>query len=730
MLNNLSTTSETLETKSTNEIESYEKMTEAKSEYKIRESIDMNSFNSQLSTAKCTESDNAADFSSLLIEAQQGDYITFENLNFDNAKCLLLEAAISEGSTDKTIELYIDEVNEQNKIGSLITSTKAKSNNYEFCEQYAELRDGISGVHNLIFFFPESAEFEADWFKLTSYNGTETEEEHNARMKWWKDAKFGQFIHFGAYSYLGGDYMGRQTGWYSEWIMNTLEISKEDYAANAAAHFNPENFDAKKIVNDAKAAGQKYLVITSRHHEGLSIYGTKIRNFKDYSLMNPDSCPEYKGGDILKELFLECKNAGIHFGVYTTIMDWHDPTQKDYGGKIAEGHTKEEYKTALKGQLKELIEDYGVEVFFFDGEWVSWWTADDGRELYRYILSLNENCIVNNRVGKRDPSDGDYGTPEQEIPLTGLDYDWESNVTMNNSFGYKKGDDNWKSAQWIVNSVVDIASKGGNMLLNVGPDGSGAVEAAPLENMSLAGKWFNKFGEAVYGTEKSCFSKSIGKDVKVTVKNDEGKIYVILLETDPVVKGSVSIPALENEIIGVKELANGNDVPYEAFENELLLYVGQTEKQQFAAVYEISVKCVPQEKEIKTAADDLAKGKSVTVSSNYDGSTSFSGIEIYEKHLPNPHISFENAPYVLENFPVSIGGKFTDGSSVTLRVWDVSFAAFEIEVEVNKENGTWQAVIDEEKLSKGGITFTAILLDENGSQAAVTAYTAEYNNAG
>ena len=135
--------------------------------------------------------------------------------------------------------------------------------------------------------------------------------------------------------------MGRQTGWYSEWIMNTLEISKEDYAANAAAHFNPENFDAKKIVNDAKAAGQKYLVITSRHHEGLSIYNTKIRNFKDYSLMNPDSCPEYKGGDILKELSLECKNAGIHFGVYTTIMDWHDPTQKDYGEKIAEGHTKE-----------------------------------------------------------------------------------------------------------------------------------------------------------------------------------------------------------------------------------------------------------------------------------------------------------------------------------------------------------------------------------------------------
>lgn len=166
----MSAPSETSETKST------EKITEAKYDYEIRESIEMNSFNSQFSIAKCTESDNAADFSSLLIESQQGDYITFENVNFDNAKCLLLAAAISEGSTSKTIELYIDEVNEQNKIGALITSAKAKANNFEFYEQYAELRDGINGVHNLIFFFPESAEFEADWFKLSSYNGTETEE--------------------------------------------------------------------------------------------------------------------------------------------------------------------------------------------------------------------------------------------------------------------------------------------------------------------------------------------------------------------------------------------------------------------------------------------------------------------------------------------------------------------------------------------------------------------------
>lgn len=598
---------------------STEKSHGVEAESSERRTMEMNSFNSDLSTAKCTESSNAADFSSLRIEAAAGDQITFEQINFDNAKCLLLETSVSEGSTNKAIELYIDEIKEENKIGTLITGDRAKANDYEFYEQYSELRNGISGTHNLIFSFPEAVELEADWFRLTSYSGAETEEERNVRMKWWRDAKFGQFIHFGAYSYLGGEYSGKKTGWYSEWIMDSLEISKEDYAANVTAHFNPEEFDAKKIVEDAKAAGQKYLVITSRHHEGLSIYDTKIRNFKDYSLTNPESCPEYKGGDILKELSEECKRAGIHFGVYTTIMDWHDICQTSFGEKIAEGHTKEEYKTALKGQLKELIEEYGVEVFFFDGEWVSWWTEADGRELYRYILSLNENCIVNNRVGKRNPSDGDYGTPEQEIPPTGLNYDWESNVTMNNSFGYKKGDNNWKSAQWIVSSVADIVSKGGNMLLNVGPDGSGRVEAPPLENMAAAGEWFGKFGESIYGTEKSCFSKSLGSDVRATVKSAEGKIYVILLETDPDVKGAISIPALENEIIGIIELANGKEVSYEAFENEILLYVSETEKQQFATVYEISVDGAPMERELKPAAENLAKGKSVVTSSNYDG---------------------------------------------------------------------------------------------------------------
>ncbi len=405
-------------------------------------SVEMNSYNKKLTTAKCSDSENAADFTSLTVDAEPGDCIAFDNVKFNDAKCLMLEAAISENSTDKRINLYVDEVVDANKIGTMITNSRAKVNDLDFNEQYADLEKTVNGVHRLIFSFEDKIQLEADWFKLTSYSGSETEEEHNERMKWWRDAKFGQFIHFGAYSYLGGEYMDKKAGWYSEWIMDSLRISKEDYAENATALFNLENFNVKEIVSDAKAAGQKYIIITSRHHEGLSIFDSKIRNFKDYCLLNSDCCPLYKGGDILKELVEECKKEGIHFGVYTTIMDWHDPSQTGLNNNaIAEGYTKQEYKAQLKGQLKELIEDYGVEVFFFDGEWVGWWTAEDGKELYRYILSLNENCIVNNRVGKRRSSDGDYGTPEQEIPVTGLNYDWESCVTMNNSWGYKKGDD-------------------------------------------------------------------------------------------------------------------------------------------------------------------------------------------------------------------------------------------------------------------------------------------------
>lgn len=657
----------------------------------------MDKYNRQLTTAECLASNNASDFTSLTIDAKAGECLVYDDINFTDSKCLMLEAAIADGSTNKAIELYYDEITSANRIATLTTLETAKVNDFDFNEMYAVFTQNVTGIHRLIFRFCEDTRLEADWFRLTSYTANETDKERDARMKWWREAKYGQFIHFGAYSYLGGEYLGQKAGWYSEWIMNSLNISKHDYAVNATAHFNPERFDAKKIVADAKAAGQKYIIITSRHHEGLSIFDTKIRNFRDYCLMNPACCPEYTGKDILKELAEECQKEEIHFGVYTTIMDWHDPSQEGCNDSyIADGYTKQEYKAQLKGQLKELIEEYNAEVFFFDGEWVSWWTEEDGRELYRYILSLNENCIVNNRVGKRGCNDGDYGTPEQEIPITGLDYDWESNVTMNDSWGYKKGDNNWKSPLWIVSSVMDVVSKGGNLLLNVGPDGNGVVEQDPINNMAVAGKWLEVFGNAVYGTKKSCFNVALANDIKVTTKPENGIIYITLINTAPEVKKTIILPLLENDILSVKELANKNDVKFEIRKDEILLHISDTVKQEYATVYEMTVKGEPKQREESSSQ------------------SAYSMIE------------FADVKEKLTDLPCIVKGRYYGGCKVVLKVWGASFAAFDISAEIDDTEKTWQAALEKSNLGKGKLTLTAILSDENDIKISTAVKEIEY----
>ncbi len=548
----------------------------------------MKNYNRDLTTAKCSPGNNAADDSAIKIIAEKGDVIAYDDVDFTGAKRLLLEAAVSPKSA-RTVELFVDDVSVEKEIGIIDIGDRVKANDFDFSEYYANL-PCISGVHKLILRFTGHTELEADFFRLSAYMGSETEAGRESRMKWWKDAKYGMFIHFGAYSYLGGRYCGKVADWYSEWIMDALKIPKEDYAKNAVAHFNPKDFDAKKIVAAAKSAGQKYIVITSRHHEGLSIYDTKIREFRDFCLMNKSCCPEYSGGDILKGLSEECRKAGIHFGVYITIMDWHDPSQEGWGeSRIAAGHDKSEYVSRLKGQVRELIDHYGVEVLFFDGEWVDWWTEEDGRALYRFIRTLSPDCIVNNRVGKRNPSDGDYGTPEQEIPAEGLGYPWESCVTMNDSWGYKMGDENWKSPQWIISNILDIASKGGNLLLNVGPDGNGTVESVPIDNILAAGKWLKRFGKAVYGTEKSCFQSAVDGDLRITSKPTERKIYIALLEADPREKGRITLPPIDREILAVRELASGRDVGFEATEKGTVIDIQKTERQDFATVYEMTV---------------------------------------------------------------------------------------------------------------------------------------------
>ena len=176
----------------------------------------------------------------------------------------------------------------------------------------------------------------------------------------------------------------------------------------------------------------------------------------------------------------------------------------------------------MKEQLRELIEKYGVELIWFDGEWVGWWTTQDGKDLYRYLRTIKPSIIINNRVGKRAETDGDFGTPEQEIPSSGLAYDWESCMTINGTWGFKTDDQNWKSTTTLLQNLVDIASKGGKYLLNIGPDSKGIIPQTSIDRLSEMGQWLNTYGESIYGSSASIIgTPSWGRS---TTKG--GKIYL------------------------------------------------------------------------------------------------------------------------------------------------------------------------------------------------------------
>ena len=339
----------------------------------------------------------------------------------------------------------------------------------------------------------------------------ETWEQKLQRMKWWTDARFGLFIHFGLYAVPA-----RQ-----EWVKSLEQISEEKYREYFET-FNPERFDAKAWAKAAKEAGMKYAVLTTRHHEGFSLFDTR---FSDYKITNTAF-----GRDLVKEFVDAFRAEGLGVGFYYSLIDWYHPEYtidrihprrkiKDNSGSAAEsvdyskenaGRDMAKYRQFMKNQVTELLTNYGkIDIIWFDFSFpgkngknrYDW----DSEGLVRLAKKLQPEIIIDNRLDLADWEDGwDFATPEQSRPagcveVHGRKVPWETCQTFSGSWGYARDESSWKSAYQCIEQLIDAVSKGGNVIMNVGPTAKGEFDYRAIERLADYGKWLKVNGESIYG---------------------------------------------------------------------------------------------------------------------------------------------------------------------------------------------------------------------------------------
>ncbi|GAB3910975.1 alpha-L-fucosidase [Mucilaginibacter boryungensis] len=394
------------------------------------------------------------------------------------------------------------------------------------------------------------------------------------RMKWWREARFGMFIHWGDYAQWGGVYKGHEVGHGGEWIMNRAKIPVAEYQA-AAKNFNPVNYNPDEWVRIAKQAGMKYIVITAKHHDGFAMFKSNA------SKWNIADATPY-GKDVLKPLAAACKKYGIKLGFYySQAQDWNNPGGAAARKVASEGWANPDsakidaYTAAHSGhwdpyqtsktmgeyidevavpQVKELLTNYGDVA-------VLWWDTptnmtDEYANKLNALLKLQPNIITNDRL-KRPNFPGDTKTPEQKIPsLAELDgKDWETCMTMNGTWGYKSYDHKWKSPETLIRNLVDIASKGGNYLLNVGPNALGEFPKESVTTLKVMGDWMKTNSEAIYATKASPLKPLAWG--RCTRKDDGDNTILYLTVFNWPTDGKLMVPGLKNHAVTAK-LLDGN----------------------------------------------------------------------------------------------------------------------------------------------------------------------------
>jgi len=323
---------------------------------------------------------------------------------------------------------------------------------------------------------------------------------HDQHMEWFRNAKFGMFIHWGLYSVPAGEWNGKKG--YAEWFQLETKMPNAEYEKFAKV-FNPIKFDGAKWADVAAKAGMKYMVITSRHHDGFSMFDSKAT---DYTVVKATPY----GKDPMKELSTAARAAGLTFCFYYSIADWHHPEipaaydQGGFHGNPNPNADVTKYDQFMRDQVSELLTNYGpIGILWFDGGG-SFRIRNRAKilEADKMAALIHEKqpaTLINDRLGYGS----DYGTPEQYIPGGKQIRDFEVCMTLNNHWGYNKADNHWKQSKEVVQRLADICSKGGNFLLNVGPTSEGELPSEAIRILGEVGQWMDKNGDSIYGTKAS-----------------------------------------------------------------------------------------------------------------------------------------------------------------------------------------------------------------------------------
>ncbi len=446
---------------------------------------------------------------------------------------------------------------------------------------------------------------------------TETRQQRDARMQWWREARFGMFVHWGLYSGLAGSWEGKPvaTRGGMEWIQQRVKADTDTYAKRAIPLFQPKPGFARQWAQLAKAAGCRYVVFTTKHHDGFALHDSKVSDYDAGSVLNRD---------LVKEIVDALRAEGLRVGFYHSVIDWHHD-QYEYarskqlphplrGQPYAKGQPEHaKYVNYLHAEVNELVSNYGpVDVLWWDYSSQDFQGEEAWRafELLSKVRSRQPKTIMNNRLFRipeagftgmgtnaiapqLDPKYGDFITPEQHIPATGMPgVDWETCMTMNTTWGYSEHDQQWKSNEVLIRNLIDIASKGGNYLLNIGPKGDGSVPPESVQALNAIGTWMKVNGEAIYATTAGPFEKlDWGRSTQKRLANGKTRLYLHVFDWPK--DGKLVVPLAAGSTAKARLMAGGKPLIVTASDRQTSIAVGDKAPDNIATVIELDLDSPP-----------------------------------------------------------------------------------------------------------------------------------------